>query len=214
MTPSKLSQWAGMAAMVAGVSYVIVGLFHPLNELASTDTRTWINVHYFACAMAFFGIFGMVGLYVRQAEQSGWLGLAGFVMLGLWMGLVLGFSFVEAFVLPELGAVAPRFVEGLMAMFTAPIDGIDLGILPTMWLVSGPLYILGGLVFGIATFRAAVLPRWSGALLAFGTAISPVAALFPFAYQAKVTIPVGLALVWMGYALWSETRVSTAAVPA
>ena len=43
-------------------------------------------------------------------------------------------------------------------------------------------------------------------MLAAGTTIGPVAALFPPEYQAKVAVPVGLALAWLGYALWSERR--------
>jgi hypothetical protein len=35
-----------------------------------------------------------------------------------------------------------------------------------LWNISGPMYILGPLLFGIATFRARVLPRWAGGLLA------------------------------------------------
>ena len=75
---------------------------------------------------------------------------------------------------------------------------------PTIWTLSAPLYLLGGLLFGIATFRARILPRWAGALLAFGTVLAPVAALLPNAAQPKIAIPVGVALAWLGYALWSE----------
>jgi hypothetical protein len=46
----------------------------------------------------------------------------------------------------------------------------------------------------------------SGALLAAGTAVAPVAALLPFEYQTKVTITVAWSLMWLGYALWSDRR--------
>jgi hypothetical protein len=209
ITSFRLYRWAGVAAMIAGLCYTLVGLFHPLNELASVTTSMWAFVHVLACTMAFLGLFGMAGLFVRQAEKTGWLGLVGFVMFSLWLGLVLSFSFVETFVLPILATEAPKVVVGLMQMFTRPVTDINLGALPTLWLVSGPLYILGGLMFGIATFRAGILPRWAGALLAAGTAFAPVAALFPFEYQSKVTVPVGLALAWLGYALWFEQRAQT-----
>ena len=32
--------------------------------------------------------------------KAGWLGLVGFVLLTLWMVVIMGFSFVEAFILP------------------------------------------------------------------------------------------------------------------
>ena len=71
---------------------------------------------------------------------------------------------------------------------------------------NGLLYMLGGLLFGIATFRAGILPRWAAGLLAVGTALAPVAALLPHEHEPKVAVPVGLALAWLGYALWSERR--------
>lgn len=209
ITASTLTRWSGLAAIVAGICYVLVGMFHPLNLLASVTTPTWAFVHVLACTMAFLGLLGLVGIYVKQVEETGWLGFIGFVLLSLWFALVLCFSFIETLLLPILASEAPQVVDGLMAMFTGPA-GIDLGVLPTLWLISGPLYILGGLIFGIATFRAGVLPRWAGALLAAGTALAPVAALLPFEYQSKVTIPVGLALIWLGYALWSTRRAQPA----
>jgi hypothetical protein len=36
--------------------------------------------------------------------------------------------------------------------------------------------------------------------------LAPVASQLPNASQPKVAIPVGVALVWLGYALWSERR--------
>jgi len=127
-------------------------------------------------------------------------------MLELWLVLIMGFSFVEAFVLPHLASTSPAFVQAWMGMFNGPAGRFDLGVLPTVWMLSAPLYMLGGLLFGIATFRAAVLPRWAGALLALSTLLAPVAALLPNASQPKMAIPMGLALAWLGYALWTERR--------
>ena len=75
-----------------------------------------------------------------------------------------------------------------------------------VWLLTAPLYIFGGLLFGIATFRAGILPRWAGALFATGTTLAPAATLLSLENQPKMAIAVGLALAWLGYALWSERR--------
>src|SRR4026207_1191013 len=96
MTTSTLMRLAGLSALMAGLCYIVIGLFHPVNE-PSAINGTWVNVHIFATALGFFGLFGMAGLYVRQVEESGWLGLAGFLLFTGWMTLVCGFSFVEAF---------------------------------------------------------------------------------------------------------------------
>jgi hypothetical protein len=206
VTSTRLASWAGLSAMVAGVCYVLVGLFHPLNVPASVTTPQWAIVHALAMAMSFFGLIGMTGLYVRQAEKSGWLGLAGYILFSLWLALILGFTFVEVFILATLATAAPAFVAGWLGMFAGTVSEIDLGALPLVWTVSGPIYILGGLLFGVATFRARIFPRWAGILLAIGTTIGPVAILLPQELQPKVAVPVGLALAWLGYALWSERR--------
>jgi hypothetical protein len=195
---------AGLSAVLAGICYVLVGLFHPANVASSVTTTPWQVVHILACAGCFFGLLGMAGLYARQAVKTGWLGLTGYILLSLWFTLIMGFSFVEAFILPHLAIPEPAFVQAWMAMFNGPSGQFDLGVLPTIWTLTAPVYILGGLLFGIATFRARILPRWAGALLAISTVVAPVAVLLPNAAQPKMAVPFGVALVWLGFALWSE----------
>jgi len=207
MATVTLRRWAGLSAIAAGLCFLVIGMFHPVNVPSSVTTPTWVIVHIFATALGFFGLFGMAGLHARQAEKSGWLGLAGFLLFSIWMTLVCGFSFVEAFILPRLASESPAFVAGFLGMFSGAPSEIDLGILPTLWNISGPMFILGPLLFGIATFRARVLPRWAGALLALNAVLVPLGALVPPEYQPKIImIPIGLALAWLGYALWSEGR--------
>src|SRR5919202_2570912 len=211
MTTSTLMRLAGLSAMAAGLCFIVIGMFHPVNVPSSVTTATWVNVHIFAFALGFFGLFGMAGLYARQVEESGMLGLAGFLLFTVWMTLVCGFSFVEAFILPKLATESPAFIAGWMGMFSGAPSTVDLGILPTIWNISGPIFILGPLLFGITTLRARVLPRWAGALLALNAVFFFLGALVPPEYQAKIImIPIGLALAWLGYALWAERRADAA----
>jgi hypothetical protein len=84
---------------------------------------------------------------------------------------------------------------------------MNLGALPAVYSLGiGIPYMLGGLLFGIATLRAGILPRWPAGLLAVAAALTPAAALLPHAIQRLAAIPVGLAVAWLGYALWSERR--------
>jgi hypothetical protein len=122
------------------------------------------------------------------------------------MTLVSGMSFVEAFILPRLTTEFPAYVTGIMGMFSSVPSEINLGALPTLWIIQTPLYVLGPLLFGIATFRARVFPRWAGALLVLGTVLIPVGAMVPPEWQPKIMIPVGLAMAWLGYTLFSERR--------
>ena len=203
-TASKLIRWAGLSAMVGGMFYVVVGLFHQANILSSVTTTQWAIVHALATAMCFFFLLGITGLYARQVEEAGWLGLVGFLLFSLnWM-LTAPFTFAETVILPQLATEAPTLAEGFLGIFTSAET--NFGVLANLWTLTGLLYILGGLLFGIATLRAGILPRWAAGLLVVGSLLAPVAALLPPEHEPKVAVPVGIALAWLGYALWSERR--------
>ena len=201
---ADLIRLAGLSALIGGACYVCVGVFHPANVAASVTTTRWAFVHVVACAMSFFVLLGLAGIYARQAVRSGWLGLVGYVLLSSWFVLIMGFSFVEAFVLPHVASSTPALVDGWMTMFNGGTSTIDLGVLPTLWTLTGPIYILGGLCFGIATFRARILPRSAALLLALGTVLAPLAAPLSLSAQPKIAIPTGVAIAWLGYALMTE----------
>ena len=191
ITTATLTRLAGLSALLAGdmlrarwhipsTKRAFVSHHHPLGN------RSYYCLRYVLLRTA------RHGRALRQAsEKSGWLGLAGYVMFSLWLVLIMGFSFVEAFILPRLATAEPRFVQSWMGMFTGPAGTFNLGALPTLWTLTAPVYMVGGLLFGIATFRAGILPRWAGVLLAIGTVLAPVAGLLPNASQPKVAVPVG-----------------------
>lgn len=206
ITVSTLYRLAGLSAVVAGLCFIIIGLFHPVNEPASVTTATWVNVHIAAIIMGITGIFGMAGLYARQADKAGWMGLVGFALFSLWLALITSFSMVEALILPGLATESPAYVAGFLGMFTGSPSQVALSALPILWTASGLLYIVGPLLFGIATFRAGVLPRWAGVLLAVGALLIPVGAMLPPELEPLIMVPVGLAMSWLGFALLSERR--------
>ena len=148
----------------------------------------------------------MAGLYARQVKAAGWLGLAGYLLLSLFYALTAPYTFVEAVILPLWATTAPAFVVGFLGLFNGHPGEINLAVLAALYSLSGIVYIFGGLLFGFATFRAGILPRWPAGLLAIGAALSPLAALLPQEHKALVAVPVGLAMAWLGYALWSERR--------
>lgn len=207
ITASSLIRWAGLAAMGAGILFIAVQAIHPLDVLSSVTTARWAIVHYLGVAMCFLGLLGLVGLYARQVEEAGWLGLAGYLLFSLFWVLTLAFQFVEAFISPVLATEAPQFVEGFLGIVTGASSKLNLGALPTMYMLTGLLYLLGGLLFGIATLRAGILPRWAASLLAVGIVLPLLGSwLVPHPFDRIFAVPVGLAMAGLGYALWSERR--------
>ncbi|MBC8036897.1 MAG: hypothetical protein H7X89_06750 [Rhizobiales bacterium] len=191
--------------MVAGICFVVVGLLHPPNILSSVSTTRWVIVHAVAIAMSLFGLPGITGVYARQAHAAGWLGLAGYLLFSLWLVLIFAFTFFEVFVLPLLATTAPTFAAGFLGIFTGSAE-MNFGGLAALWGLSDALFALGGLVFGIATFRAGILPRWAGGALTIAIILAPVSALLPNELRPLVAVPIGFALALLGYALWSERR--------
>lgn len=211
ISTANLFRLAGFAAMLAGLGIVVMGMFHPANEAAFVTTSSWIIVHIFATCLGFFGVLGLAGLYARQVEKAGWLGLIGFLLFSAWMALVGMLSFIEAALLPTLASEFPPFVAGFLGMFAGTPSQVNLGVLPLLWTISTPMLIFGSVLFAIATFRARVLPRWSAGLLALGSVMVPFSAHVSTEIAAKIImVPMGLGLAWMGYALMAERRASTA----
>ena len=211
ITSSYLIRWAGVAAMGTGIIYIAIQAIHPLDVLSSVTTARWIFVHSLSIVMDLLGLLGVAGLYARQVEKSGWLGLAGYLLFSLFWALTMAFHFLEAFVEPQLATVAPKFVEGLLGVVTGAPSEISLGAIPGVYALDGIAgYVLGGLLFGIATFRAGVLPRWAGGLLALGAMLPLLlGSVVHHPYDRLFAVPVGLALAWLGYALFVERREKT-----
>ena len=206
VTASSLIRWSGLAALVAGLIFAGIQPIHPPDVLSSVTTGEWAIITTLKLAMCLLFLLGIAGIYARQVERAGWLGLAGFLLLTLSWWLQTAFVFAEAYILPQLATTAPKFVDGTLGTLAAGrTSKVDLGALPAIYSLGvGIPYMLGGLLFGIATLRAGILPRWPAGLLAVAAALTPAAALLPHDIQRLAAIPVGLALAWLGYALWSE----------
>jgi hypothetical protein len=193
--------------MAGGTLFVGIQPIHPPEILSSVTTSTWAIVHYLGVAMCLLNLLGIAGIYGRQVKESGWLGLVGFLLFGLMWALTAAFQFAEGLILPLLATEAPRFAVGFLGITSGSPSEVSLGILPAVYSLTSVLYLVGGVLFGIATLRARILPRWAGGGLAVGT-VAPLALslLLPHEFVRLAAVPVGLALALLGYALWSEQR--------
>ena len=206
VTASNLIRWGGLSAMVAGVIFAGIQPIHPPDVLASVTTGAWAMIITLKWVMTLFFLIGITGIYARQLNQAGWLGLAGYLMLILSWWLQTAYVFTELFILPVMATAASGFVDSFLRIVNGSPGEMNIGALPMVYGLLGILYILGGVLFGIATFRAGILPRRAAVLLAVGAAVTPLAALLPHALQRFAAVPVGLAIAWLGYALLTERR--------
>jgi hypothetical protein len=206
ITTSSLIRWSGLAAMVAGLIFAGIQPIHPPDVVSSVTTQAWAIITPLKTVMCLFFLLGITGIYARQANKTGWLGLTSFLLFSLGWAITFADVFAETFILPPLVSAAPIFVDSFLGVGAGRASPVDLGAFPILFAVAGVLYMLGGLLFGIATFRAGILPRWSAGLLAGTAVLTPAAALLPHQIQRLAAMPMGLALASLGYALWSERR--------
>jgi hypothetical protein len=211
ITRASLTRSAGVAAVAAGVIFIGVQLNHPQLDVASVKTTEWAVRSSLKVLMAALALVGVTGMYLHQVKKMGVLGLIGFVLFGANYLVIGATSFIAACVLPSIADTSPTYVRDVLAVASGGHATGDIGLLKPALLLEGVLYLAGGLLFGIALFRARVLPRWAAALLAVGGVVSAGLSVLPDPYFRLLAFPNGIAMVALGYSLCRSTATETTA---
>ncbi len=206
ITAPNLIRWAGVSAMVTGIIFAGIQPIHPPDVLASVTTSAWAIITTLKTVMCLFGLFGIAGLYARHVEKTGWLGLAGYLLLTTFYAVQMCFAFIEPLILPLLATESPKFVAGFLGILTGTPSEVSLGAIPVVNGLVAALYLLGTLLFGIAMFRARILSRWAAGLLALSGPLAIIMTMIGHPIDRVAAVPMGISLIWLGYALWSERR--------
>lgn len=134
---------------------------------------------------------GAVGVYTRQKDRLGKAGKAGFLLAFAGFGL----AFVASIAVVVVGlTVGDEATLGVLDALAHPLPML--------------LYTIGSLLFGIATYRAGMLPRPAAAMVAVG----PGLLFATFSAGLKTWEPlvpmfmIGLGWAWLGHALLSERK--------
>lgn len=202
VTTSGLTRAAGVCAAVAGAIFVGVQINHPPMTVESVETADWLVRNAAKAVMAALAIVGIAGMYLSQVRRMRVLGLVGAILFSLGYLVMFGIEVVAAAVLPLLTDTAPALVNDVVvAAFGGTAVG-DIGGIATLLNVSGIGFMLGGVIFGIALFRAGVLWRWASALLALATLATMSLAVLPESFNRPMAVPTGLALIGLGVSLF------------
>ncbi len=211
ITATSLTRAAGAAAVAAGVLFVGVQVSHPeLDATSITTTEVYVRDQ-LKVLMAVLGLVGITGMYLSQIRRNGVLGLIGYVLLAAGYLLIMCGVYVAAYVLPEIADANRGYISDYIAIDAGrgAAEG-SIGAMETVIRLRGLTYLAGGLVFGIALYRANVLARWACALLAVGGVVSVVLSLMPDAFYRLLAVPNGIAMIGLGYSLWRTARTAAA----
>jgi hypothetical protein len=190
MSTVTLSRASGLTLLLGAVLWIIGSILSfaspPLAPLWLVSTGVYIS------GMALL-LLGLPGIVARQATRAGWLGFVGFLLTFLGWFLLTGFYVVDDLILsPWLDALAPHVYA---QWFLNPAVAVTIHV--ANLLLGG-----GGVLLGIATMRARVLPRWAGLLL-IAAAFANLGSFVNFNLTSVAVGLVALGLGWMGYALWT-----------
>jgi hypothetical protein len=213
ITPTALTRSAGVAAAAAGLIFIGVQINHPhLDATAITTTEMAVRSS-LKVLMAALALVGITGMYLHQVKQIGVLGLIGYVLFAANYLVIMSVTFVAAYVLPSIAESNPGYVNDVLTVASGGHATGDIGLLQTVIAVEGILFLAGGLVFGIALYRARVLTRWAAALLAVGGVVTAALTVMPEAFYRLLALPNGIALIALGYSLWLTARTDTTTQP-
>jgi hypothetical protein len=213
ITATTLNRAAGVAAAAAGLIFIGVQINHPPMDVASVTTTEWVVRNSLKVLMAALALAGITGMYLLQVKKSGLLGLLGYLIFGAGYLVMMSVAFVGAYVLPTLADSAPGYVNDILAVAAGGKATGDIGLMKTAIAIEGFTYLGGGLVFGIALYRARVLARWAAALLAAGTLATIAIPMVPQSFERPFAFPTGVALVGLGYSLWRNARTGDTTTP-
>jgi hypothetical protein len=211
ITPTTLTKAGGVAAAAAGAIFIGVNIAHPHLDATSITTTEVIVRNSLKVLMAALALAGITGMYVSQVRRNGVLGLIGYLVFAAGYLMLMIPPYIAAFVLPTVAEGDPGYVNDVLTAASGRGEFGDIGALATVFQLQGFGYLAGGLVFGIALFRARVLARWACVLLAFSGVASAALALMPDAFYRFLAYPNGIAMIGLGYSLWVTARDASAA---
>jgi len=193
-----------LGALLGIIGNVLNSALFPGNNPHQYVNGLWLATALLGFIGSLLLVLGLPGLYARQAEKAGWLGLVGSALTIVAGIMFTGFSVILFLVLPWLAANAPKLAAG---------DGP-----PTIFvyiLVASLLFAVGGILLGIATMQAGIFSRWAGLLVIIGAVLNLVAIPLPGIISGIIGtvafVVFALGVAWIGYALISPN--SAEAVP-
>lgn len=206
---NRFTAIAGLCAATAGALYAGVQINHPPADLAHIVTTEWTIRMTAKVVFVSLALVGFAGMFLRHRSQLGRVGRAGYAIVTVgFLGMLVQECLV-GYYLPTIAHSRPVYVQHVLngAMGHGASSGI--GAFQVLFLICAVGYSLGGLMFGIALFRAGVLSRLASALFAYGTISALALSVLPESFDRPFAVPTGIALIGLGASMWRRERRQT-----
>lgn len=206
ITINRITAAAGLCAAVAGAIYIGVQINHPPAEVAQVVTTEFVVRETAKALMAVLALAGFAGMFLHNRRRFGLLGVVGYVLVSIGYLAMFANQCIVGYVLPVVARTSPGYVQDYLDAAMGGSPSGDIGHIQELFLITGVGYSLGGLLFGIALFRASILARWASALFAIGTVSALALAALPESFSRPFAVPVGVALIGLGVSLYRSSR--------
>jgi hypothetical protein len=206
LTSNRLTAAAGLCAAAAGAIFVGVQIQHPPADVEHIVTTEMVVRESAKVLFTVLALIGFTGMFLRHRGRFGALGVAGFSLLAVGFLALFAIECIVGYVLPTVAQTDPEYVQDVLDAAVGGSPSGDIGHMSDLFLASGIGYPLGGLLFGIALWRAGVLARWAAALLAYATTSVVALAVLPESFNRPFAVPTGVALIGLGVSLWRDQR--------
>jgi len=204
---SKLVRISGISNILGAIllflSFCSIGLFM-WEELSSQNFTGlvvhpfWVPINIVFLISTILILFGLVGLYLKQAEKAGVWGMIGFFLCFIGVTWYACITYYETFFWPVIAAQAPTLFP------VVGFSATDKLISFAFWL-SGLFWGLGYIIFGVTTTRSGLFPRWAAILFTIGAVVFGLGMVPMIRSIGALLFTIGM--VRLGLLLWKDRDV-------
>ena len=181
MSKKALYRLSALSGLLSGVCIILGKMLIPLPNRQIGEIIDFFS--------PLFALIFTVGLYLYQRRASGMFGGIAFVVLFMGLTTVVSLDYFGAFILPYLP-------EGMLdQIWESPAGSVAM--------VSGSLFLVGEILFGISVIRANVYSKIASILFMVGMFLVPLGEVFPESAVVIGSIIAGVGLIWWGIELYN-----------
>ena len=173
MSSSHLFRWSGLATIVGGV---LLPMSWILRFLVGVQRPFSGTVEFVATILL---VFGFMGVYGSQNEETGVLGFLGFLLIIISNCIALGECWLQ--------------------------NGEPTGVAVVLGPLVGITMLLGFISLGIGSWKANMLPRWTAVLWVIGGALIVPGFVVQEMLVVVGGVIQGTGVVGAGVKLWTST---------
>lgn len=201
---ARLVRWSAIVSIVPALALPLYNLvLHGPRDAASIMSRgsAYYEAHLLGGLISLLLMFGVLAIFLAHSRRMGRFGVLAFMLALFSQAAWAAILFVDGVFNPLLSHFDPHlqthlhsaeFAQAAGQNYLETLFGPGLHIFNALSFV----YAMGFLLFGIAIFRAKLMPRPIGILLAVGSLPLAIALMIPQWIETVGYAAIGVGIAW------------------